>query len=776
MKKIYSFIALAIMLLGGAISANAQNHYAEFVTNGAKADAWEWGVTYKLATPLVKKKTYVLTVDASCSDPSYTNLSFWPCKNGAGNAGTNYTGFGVNGNLLNRTCEFTAVDDLDCLVFNFGQMSGRLVMDNIKIVEKGVEGDLVNIDFESGFDSNWEFGWNKPTCYAVVEEYNPNPNHYLKLEKATGTANAWDRNLTYKLSTPLEAGETYVLTMKAKSSHYGGGDVPFWPYSDRAEVLYTVEEYNAKNGTALTEAEFGALEKAERIKVPGGNTLYTGVHVESEWTDCTKEFTANDDLNVITFKLGEMSGDFCVDDIKLVKKGSDVNLVPNGSDFEGGRLPVGWYPEIGWQQAEFDFAQIVEGYEDFKAEAVSAEVIATSAPWYQRVDGVYVLNNAGTERSYNVGSNTDCYFGKYWNSNNCDYYADLTNYSHIRVYQANSSNMPRVYFANGDNTDQVLVNGFVWNAAGYYELDLTAADAAAGNRRMLTLRAPSGSQTTCTAVMLVDPSLESDVAYILTGDPINGNTDASATAALADATAKIYDATGLTNGEATSLAAANPNAIFVTTAGKLSNAQNVMVDGVINNLAITDGKPFALPAEATDATAASYDRAFTAAYSTVCLPFNATFTGKAYECTAANAETVTFTEVEGNTLEAGKAYLVKADFAVTGGSGLAAPATAAFQGVYADTKNLNGKYGFSTAGEFAHITSDEVVCPAFRAYLTAEGAAAAKIRVLFSEETGIAGVTAVKAEDIVSYNIAGQRVAANTKGIVVINGKKFINK
>lgn len=737
MKKLSKTLMLLLCLFGGAISANAQNHYAEFVTNVAKANAWDWGVTYKLTTPLESGKTYVLTVDASCSDPSYTSLAFWPYKTGDGGK-TNYTGFGIDGNLQNRRCEFTAADDLDRLVFNFGQMNGRLVLDNIKLVEKDVEGDLLNIDFESGFDSNWDFGWNKPTAYAVVDEYNPNANHYFKLEKAAGTANAWDRNFTCKLETPLENGETYVLTMKAKSSYYGGGDVPFWPYNDQE----------------------------------GGKTLYTGVHVEADWADCTKEFTANDNLNVITFKLGQMSGDFCVDDIKLVKKGTDVNLLPNGSDFEvGGRLPItGWYAEVGWQQEEYDLAQIVDGFEDFKAEAVSAEVVATDAPWYRKIDGVYTLytsNNDGG-KSYNVGSETGCYFGKYWNGENLEHYADLTNYSHIRVYQASNANVPRAFFVNAGATGHQQVTGFVWNAAGgYYEFDLALADAAVGNRHLTTLRPTSNG--TCTAVQFVDPSLQSDVAYILTGDPINGNTDASATAALADASAKIYDATGLTNYEAATLSAANPNAVFVTTEGKLANASNVMVGTTIANLALTDGHDFAVPAGAT-ATAASYDRVVTAAYATVCLPFAAEFTGDAYEYTEADNEAVTFTEV--NAMQAGKAYLVKAGFAVTGGSGaLAAAADDAFHGTYTATTVPAGSYGFSN-GEFVKITGT-VTCGAFRAYLAAPSNNA-RLNLNLGTTTAINALVNELNATAEVYNEAGVLQSSLQKGINIVklsNGK-----
>lgn len=42
--------------------------------------------------------------------------------------------------------------------------------------------------------------------------------------------------------------------------------------------------------------------------------------------------------------------------------------------------------------------------------------------------------------------------------------------------------------------------------------------------------------------------------------------------------------------------------------------------------------------------------------------------------------------------------------------------------------------------------------------------------------TGIKGVNALEVSDNVLYNVAGQRVNANAKGIVIKNGKKYINK
>ena len=49
-------------------------------------------------------------------------------------------------------------------------------------------------------------------------------------------------------------------------------------------------------------------------------------------------------------------------------------------------------------------------------------------------------------------------------------------------------------------------------------------------------------------------------------------------------------------------------------------------------------------------------------------------------------------------------------------------------------------------------------------------------KTLVGDETGIAALKAVKAENAAIYNLAGQRVDANYKGVVIKNGQKMIQK
>lgn len=65
-----------------------------------------------------------------------------------------------------------------------------------------------------------------------------------------------------------------------------------------------------------------------------------------------------------------------------------------------------------------------------------------------------------------------------------------------------------------------------------------------------------------------------------------------------------------------------------------------------------------------------------------------------------------------------------------------------------------------------------------KAYLPASKVAGAKALKLVFEDNTATGINAISnaTANSVAYNLAGQRVAANAKGIVIMNGKKFINK
>ena len=87
-------------------------------------------------------------------------------------------------------------------------------------------------------------------------------------------------------------------------------------------------------------------------------------------------------------------------------------------------------------------------------------------------------------------------------------------------------------------------------------------------------------------------------------------------------------------------------------------------------------------------------------------------------------------------------------------------------------QNHNGKVGF-----YKVVEEKSVMIGANRAYLTPSVAtAAAKINIEYPEVTGITSIKDTTIENDVMYNLAGQKVGNDYRGIVIKNGCKFFNK
>ena len=89
------------------------------------------------------------------------------------------------------------------------------------------------------------------------------------------------------------------------------------------------------------------------------------------------------------------------------------------------------------------------------------------------------------------------------------------------------------------------------------------------------------------------------------------------------------------------------------------------------------------------------------------------------------------------------------------------------------------QYGFTTkfgTPAFAQVVYGQDI-PAKKGYIVLNGAPAAKYAINFDgEATGIHTIEAASAANGAMYNLAGQRVDKSYKGIVIVNGKKYLNK
>lgn len=81
----------------------------------------------------------------------------------------------------------------------------------------------------------------------------------------------------------------------------------------------------------------------------------------------------------------------------------------------------------------------------------------------------------------------------------------------------------------------------------------------------------------------------------------------------------------------------------------------------------------------------------------------------------------------------------------------------------------NGVSGFK-------LVKSGVVIPAKKGYLLISNAGAKEFFAFEGETTGISAVESAPATDGNVYNMAGQRVSKNYKGLVIVGGKKYLNK
>lgn len=89
------------------------------------------------------------------------------------------------------------------------------------------------------------------------------------------------------------------------------------------------------------------------------------------------------------------------------------------------------------------------------------------------------------------------------------------------------------------------------------------------------------------------------------------------------------------------------------------------------------------------------------------------------------------------------------------------------------------QYGFTSkfgTPAFAQVVSGQDI-PAKKGYIVLSGTSAAKYSICFDDEaTGIHTIEAASAANGAMFNLAGQRVDKAYKGIVIVNGKKYLNK
>lgn len=173
--------------------------------------------------------------------------------------------------------------------------------------------DLVNKSAEVGLTVyGHTLCWHSQQNMTYLKSLLAPPNYFLHVTSTSSGKNPWDASITYQLSNPLTVDKTYVITFKGKIN------VQAWPSKDPVQLYF-----------------WPSCEK--------GTQYLPGFQLTKNWDQVSLEFKASQPIEKLNFEFGFLTGDFCIDDISLVEKGTDKNLILN-SDFEDDNVNSWTFP------------------------------------------------------------------------------------------------------------------------------------------------------------------------------------------------------------------------------------------------------------------------------------------------------------------------------------------------------------------------------------------------------------------------------------------------
>ena len=231
-------------------------------------------------------------------------------------------------------------------------------------------------------------------------------------------------------------------------------------------------------------------------------------------------------------------------------------------------------------------------------------------------------------------------------------------------------------------------------------------------------------------------------------------------------------------------AVASTNTVVAMPTNETGDHTNVIVNGVCSDLVLTDGQPFSAPGDFT-ATTATYTRAMSNEWGTICLPYDvsSSSTAKYYTVSAIENKALVVSEVA--TLTAGTPGLVQkvSGDAITAtatnvpvSATIAAPSgSVEMYGVYETTRVEDPNAYYIKDNKFWQC-NNYFFCGAFRAYFTASGAGSNSFSIVTDNDdpTAIAFAEADNDAAVAIYSTDGTRLGTLQKGVNIVklaNGK-----
>lgn len=316
------------------------NMYIRYTTEAAGANPWDNQANCKLSEPLEKGASYTLTMKVKASEDC--DIAFWPIWNASPNK--NQWGGSDDVQYLDTykattewttlTWKFNAAFTHDMLQFCFGKLGGTIDFDDVKLVKDGSDDNLVaNGDFTTDNISAWGSNYKGPS-FAIKQGSGTSAggNFCITYTTTKDGANLWDHQATCKLPKSLVQGAKYVLTMKVKST--SKTKFAFWPIWNASP---NKNQWGGSNDVQYCEDK----------------------DISTKWTTLTWEFEAQFTHDLLQFCFGMLKNNesVSIDDITLVKEGTEENLVANG-DFAQ-NATAGW--GSNWQGPTFKCEKIGGG-------------------------------------------------------------------------------------------------------------------------------------------------------------------------------------------------------------------------------------------------------------------------------------------------------------------------------------------------------------------------------------------------------------------------------
>lgn len=297
-------------------------------TPEAKANPWDWQNIYDLESSLLQGKTYVFSMKTKAS--SAVTFPLWIETPNAGNTHYGIPQISAGTTWSTISIEFTPNSDCSRLLFSFGQFGGDLWFDDMVLVEKGSEQNMIkNGTFEEGsLPSNWS----KPSWHAHSYSIIPTPGDAavmipvsvasydfqngtplpgwgdgmtLKVEdgvfviETSNPTDSWKKQICHETKVPFENGQIYSVSLKIKGTVAGNIGLAFQnPDPDKGYP-------NCGN--------------------------FPDIPITTEWKEITVKTTCNGEEALrLIWSVGAYGGTIFMDDIDIFyeKSASSIPLTP----------------------------------------------------------------------------------------------------------------------------------------------------------------------------------------------------------------------------------------------------------------------------------------------------------------------------------------------------------------------------------------------------------------------------------------------------------------